>query len=357
MTQTVLTQVRCTVGNKDVKVSSVKRKEMDDMKQESDCKRQLKTLPVRSRINADKELWDKITFLKQDCRTSGVIPRLEPNFTKEETVSAYLCSPTTDHLSSGFMDLGWGCGYRNCQMLMSFLERQNEDGEPLLKSVLDIAGIQFLIEKAWKEGFDSLGAAQLDNRVFKTRKWIGTTEVYTLFTYLGIRSTIIDFHQPGPQKLHNDMLDWIQSYFTPAQTTEQTNVYITDRPPLYLQHQGHSRTVVGIEVLKSGKRNLILFDPGRRMLRSYRKVQEEDEDTVTSRFLAKIKHKSTLPSSMLRPFRVDAKTIAKHKQYSILVLGQVDYRNGNMIWDDQKSYLLNEDEREIMKNVTSLSVL
>lgn len=50
------------------------------------------------------------------------------------------------------MDLGWGCGYRNCQMLMSFLERQDEDGEPLLKSVLDIAGIQFLIEKAWKEG-------------------------------------------------------------------------------------------------------------------------------------------------------------------------------------------------------------
>lgn len=189
--------------------------------------------------------------------------------------------------------------------------------------------------------------------MFKTRKWIGTTEVYTLFTYLGIRSTIIDFHQPGPQKLHKDMLDWIQSYFTPTKTTDQTNVYITDRPPLYLQHQGHSRTVVGIELLKSGKRNLILFDPGRRMLRSYRQVEE---DTVTTRFLAKIKHKS-LPSTMLRPFRVDAKTIAKHKQYSILVLGQVDYRNGNMIWDSEKSYLLNEDEREVMKNVTSLSVL
>lgn len=50
------------------------------------------------------------------------------------------------------MDLGWGCGYRNCQMLMSYLEREKEDGEPLLKNVLDISGIQFLIEKAWKEG-------------------------------------------------------------------------------------------------------------------------------------------------------------------------------------------------------------
>lgn len=50
------------------------------------------------------------------------------------------------------MDLGWGCGYRNCQMLMTFLERHEEDGEPLIKNVLDIPGIQLLIERAWKEG-------------------------------------------------------------------------------------------------------------------------------------------------------------------------------------------------------------
>lgn len=44
---------------------------MDDKVEGNDLKRQLKTIPVRSRINADTELWDKITFLKQDCRTSG----------------------------------------------------------------------------------------------------------------------------------------------------------------------------------------------------------------------------------------------------------------------------------------------
>lgn len=82
----------------------------------------------------------------------GVIPRLEPNFRKADTLSAYLCSPLTDHLSTGLMDLGWGCGYRNCQMLMTFLERKEQDGEPLLKNVLDISGIQLLIEKAWQEG-------------------------------------------------------------------------------------------------------------------------------------------------------------------------------------------------------------
>ncbi|CAO3621145.1 unnamed protein product [Mucor fragilis] len=391
MTQTITRQAK---ASEDVKVS-LKRKETDkSIVMEEPSKKQKQSAFVRSRINADKELWDKVSILKQDCRTAGVIPRLEPNFRKADTLSAYLCSPLTDHLSTGFMDLGWGCGYRNCQMLMTFLERQKQDGEPLLKNVLDISGIQLLIEKAWQEGFDTLGAAQLDHHVFKTRKWIGTTEVYTLLAYLGIRSTIIDFHQPGPQHLHHELMDWIQSYFTDSTTQKKSTktVCITNRPPLYLQHQGHSRTVVGIELLKSGKRNLIMFDPGRRILRSYRssqkeptvepeehhhndeenenKEQEDDEEeeidilnhddskdaSLSKRFIARFKH-TPLPSSLLRPFRVDDKSIGKHKQYQVLVLGQVDYQNGKMAWDSDKGYLLNEDEREKMKNVTSLAVM
>lgn len=233
-------------------------------------------------------------------------------------------------------------------------------------------------------GFDSLGAAQLDHHVFKTRKWIGTTEVYTLLTYLGIRSTIIDFHQPGPKRLHQELMDWIQSYFMESTTKHKTTVHITSRPPLYLQHQGHSRTVVGIEILKTGKRNLIMFDPGRRMLRSYKSAKKEveevenyqtqdDEDgeeidilgndnnkesmSISKRFLKHIKNSQHLPKSLLKPFRVDDKTIGKHKQYSVLVLGQVNYQDGKMSWDSNKGYLLNEDEREHMKNVTSLAVM
>ncbi|KAI7901034.1 peptidase family C78-domain-containing protein [Cokeromyces recurvatus] len=374
---------------KDVKVT-LKRKEVSDQELDlnNDLKKQKPHKPsiVRSRINADKEIWDKVTILNEDCRTSGIISRLEPNFKKADTLAAYLCSPFTDYLSTDYMDLGWGCGYRNCQMLMSFLERQTEDGEPILKCVLDIASIQLLIEKAWEEGFDTLGAAQLGYQVFKTHKWIGTTEVYTLFAYLGIRSTIIDFHRPGPNHLHHDLMDWIQSYFMEEDNKEI--VCITNKPPLYLQHQGHSRTVVGIEILKSGKRNLIMFDPGRRVLRSYRSSnkQEEEEEVVEikqtneqeeeeeevdilsnddddndakslkKRVIA-VQNMNHLPSGLLRPFRVDDKTIGKHKQYQILVLGQVNYQDGNMVWDSKKSFLLNEDERESMKNVTSLTVI
>lgn len=186
-----------------------------------------------------------------------------------------------------------------------------------------------------------------------------------MLAYLGIRSTIIDFHHPGPKRLHQDLMNWIQSYFMESTTKYQENhktVYITNRPPLYLQHQGHSRTVVGIEILKSGKRNLIMFDPGRRTLRSYKQQNYAEEDTEDEEDIdilndEKKKNNDQLPSTLLRPFRVDDKSIGKHKQYQILVLGHVKYQNGKMMWDSDKGYLLNEDERESMKTVTSLTVI
>ena len=40
-------------------------------------------------------------------------------------------------------------------------------------------------------------------------------------------------------------------------------VIVTDRMPLILQHDGHSRTIVGYEKLKNGTTNLLCFDPAR----------------------------------------------------------------------------------------------
>ncbi|KAG2217374.1 hypothetical protein INT45_007384 [Circinella minor] len=422
-------------------ISPLKRKESyeSDLYQQKSVKRQQKEYDhediiitrnyARTFINADEELWQILSALEEKSRTPGVIPRLEPQFTnlnhkkKKSTVSAYLCSPYTDHIATGFMDLGWGCGYRNCQMLMTFLQRKQEAGDSILRQVTDISGLQLLLERAWKEGFDSQGAKQLNNRVYKTRKWIGTTEVYSMLVYLGIRCTILDFHRPsGPNNTHETLFDWIQSYFQNAVSKQKqqdeneeeghsTNnkkdkiVHITQRPPLYLQHSGHSRTVIGIELLKDGKRNLIMFDPGRRMLRSYRsrtepeddmdestlssscsqngdseeEEEEEEEDSdnksqsrkiseqqekkstsFASRILSNWKPRTHLPSNLLRPFRVDAKAIAKNRQYQLLVLGEVkDERpeGGYLSWNDEKGYLLDENEREAMKIVTSTDAL
>ena len=38
-------------------------------------------------------------------------------------------------------------------------------------------------------------------------------------------------------------------------------VVVTDKPPIYFQHQGHSMTIVGFESRKSGAVNLVVFDP------------------------------------------------------------------------------------------------
>jgi Peptidase family C78 len=67
------------------------------------------------------------------------------------------------------------------------------------------------------------------------------------------------------------LLDWIKQYFDiqtedhPTSVQERwraaTPVVISDRMPLILQHQGHSRTIIGYEIAKDGSTTLLTFDP------------------------------------------------------------------------------------------------
>jgi len=38
-------------------------------------------------------------------------------------------------------------------------------------------------------------------------------------------------------------------------------VHLTNKAPIYFQHQGHSLTIVGLEIRSSGALNLMVFDP------------------------------------------------------------------------------------------------
>lgn len=74
----------------------------------------------------------------------------------------------------------------------------------------------------------------------------------------------------------NKLIDWVVKYFTPtADKNQQTvtdalrgaqAVTVTERMPIILQHQGHSRTIIGYEATKSGI-NLLLFDPSKQVAR------------------------------------------------------------------------------------------
>lgn len=157
-------------------------------------------------------------------------------------------------------DRGWGCGYRNAQMIISSLY-QNPIYNELLKNAIgsnsmpSISRMQKMIEQAWSDGFDEPGKEQLGCKLFETRKWIGATEIVTLFSWMRIECQLVDFHRPTALNgCHPDLFNYVLRYF------EQPRSHT---PPLYLQHQGHSRTIVGIEQKSSGL-TLLILDPSHR---------------------------------------------------------------------------------------------
>ncbi|CAG5134432.1 unnamed protein product [Candidula unifasciata] len=192
-------------------------------------------------------------------RTQGVIEKLEYLYRNQARPgqAAYLCSPV-DHFAGSYGDKGWGCGYRNFQMMLSCLSRHPDYARKLFAgeniSIPSIPKIQQMIELAWKKGFDPPGCRQLGGHLVNTSKWIGATEIVATLSSLGIRCHLADFHAPSSSDgTHPRLLEWVRSYFCRRQQEFL--------PPLYLQHQGHSRTVIGVEV-ERGTTKLLLFDPG-----------------------------------------------------------------------------------------------
>lgn len=151
-----------------------------------------------------------------------------------------------------------------------------------------------MIEDAWNEGFDPQGASQLNNKLQGTKAWIGACEIYTLLTSLKVKCRIIDFHKStGPSGTHPRLFEWILNYYS-SETEGAPKVVCTSKPPVYLQHQGHSRTVVGIEERKNRTLCLLIFDPGCPS-REMQKLLKQDMEAGSLRQLRKcvgnLKHK------------------------------------------------------------------
>lgn len=256
--------------------------------------------------------------------TPGLIPvlkqALQRSHAKGQTVRAALCYERAVHVSIEPWDSRWGCGYRNFLMACAALIDQQIQPEyfPALNHPTPpgVRNLQKWIEEAWNKGFDEEGAKDLKYNLAGTRKWIGTAELYVAFVSRGIPCQLVDF--PDVNDDANSVLTWIESYFTSSspgnnhtsqafqkskvQTTVgealrgASPVVITNRMPIILQHDGHSRTIIGYERLKSGSINLLCFDPSRfpkKEIRSAAKafyfagisknpVAEKESDTNTS---------------------------------------------------------------------------
>ena len=173
-------------------------------------------------------------------QTKHLMPRLKAICqTAHGVAQTYLCS-VVDHASSSFGDKGWGCGYRNLQMLLSSLAHHTPFSDRLGiakgSGVASISRLQSLIESAWRRGFDTQGCEQLGGQLVNTRKWIGATEIVAFFSANRITTELLDFHTPTAKDgTHPKLFQWVLEYFR-----ERARVKAFT-PPLYLQHQGHSR--------------------------------------------------------------------------------------------------------------------
>lgn len=271
---------------------------------------------------------------------------------------AALCGAPLTHFSTlDDLDQGWGCGWRNTQMLSAHLLGLADDRSRALFAgcgyVPDIASLQAWLEAAWSSGFDPEGAAQLGGSVQGLDTWIGSADAATLLRSFGLRARLVDFKserqtpQQAPQPLpgvkrprepearhhdvecdacgicpilgprftstsvpnydlcaacegkpesvsrgpfvrqdeapgpdicqwdgHRPLVDWMWRYFTTDSAGAAvpwalgTQVLVSpSRAPLFFQHDGHSRTVIGIE--KRRRPNaaaedifLLILDPG-----------------------------------------------------------------------------------------------
>ncbi|KAH9321741.1 hypothetical protein KI387_016380, partial [Taxus chinensis] len=128
----------------------------------------------------------------------GLMTLLRKCLEAEHGLTCCAISGHIDHFQSlSSEDLGWGCGWRNIQMLSSHILIQTYGAREMLYGgsgfIPDIASLQRWLEIAWQRGFDIMGADSFNFEIYGSKKWIGTTECAALLRSFGIRARILDF--------------------------------------------------------------------------------------------------------------------------------------------------------------------
>lgn len=194
------------------------------------------------------------------------------------TQYAYLASPLTQHVSKLRRE-GSFCGYRNIQMLVSYIIASGIPGAQLFGDTFPtIFEIQDLIEDAWDAGYNTQGRAETGG-IRGTRKYIGTPEAQALFSSLNIACPVQAFKDGDQARAKAKLMKAVEIYFRRGAVDEGTagsgKVHATDLPPIYLQHRGHSLTIVGIEKQRDKGVNLLVFDPSFRDPSSVKDLVDE----------------------------------------------------------------------------------
>nr|UXY87386.1 zinc finger with UFM1-specific peptidase domain protein [Cryptomonas sp.] len=204
-----------------------------------------------------------------------------------DLIQVYICSPLDFHAQT----MNWDCGYRNMQtMLSSYLNHDSTVRDQLFTSgillIPTLLDLQRKIENAWIKGFDQIGGMQLEYSLSGTNKWIGATEVVAMLRSCRIRACVADFDYTSGQCDLNTMVQVIWEYFESRCIIKKSGIKtngLCDCPfvaPLYLQHQGHSRLVVGVEKWANGDIKLLILDPQMRRALQFSQRQGDEANIL-----------------------------------------------------------------------------
>lgn len=251
-----------------------------------------------------------VSLLKRGGQVVGkdVIPVLAQLFEQCPTTEyAYLCSPAVQHISKLRLEGGF-CGYRNIQMLSSYVINAKYTGDHHFNGQIpDIFDIQEFIEAAWDKGINKQGRVETGG-VRGTRKYIGTPEAQAMFKYLEIPCEPQGFKQKKEAGAAEALLlASIEQYFQQAVFNPEERVRRTLLPPIYFQHMGHSMTIVGLEKQTDGRRNLLVFDPTFR-----------DSSVITQRVGTQFTYRHA--DHALNAYRRGHKYLRRYREFEVLRL-------------------------------------
>ena len=178
----------------------------------------------------------------------------------------------------------WDCGYANVESLCATIAATHPSlvAASRLRLVKGHREIQRLVEGGWQEGLDPEGyEAYNGNLVGKTGRpaWLGADGSLTLLWHLRVEAFVVEVvdrvgagdavysiaaaclergGEPGREP-GGGAPSRKRQRGSSREDEEEPESFGSTRPPLLLQHQGHSRSILG--VLPPPSRRLLLRDP------------------------------------------------------------------------------------------------
>lgn len=262
---------------------------------------------VSNKIGRDGKLV-KVEIISNE--TPNLVPilarlsKLDPNVSR-----AFYCDPAVRHVAKLPREGGF-CGYRNIQMLISYIRDAKAPGYEHFdkKRLPSILKLQDMIENAWDRGFNAAGRKETGG-IRMTRKYIGTPEAQALLLSLDIEAEAQALFAKDKVEAYRNLMEVVWSHFESGVEHDNTDkIVMTDKPPLFFQHRGHSLTIVGIETDNEERPNLVVFDPTYNPSKQLRRLALNNKLTFGS----------TTPEKFMKVYRRDELYLGRYREFELI---------------------------------------